>query len=63
MITEIPTELLITENELAAKSSVSPEEIRVLFQGERRHRIFSTRRDVWTAAERLAKLQMGMENV
>ena len=57
-ILEIPDQLIASANELAAMSRVTPEEIQVLFQGERRDITSRTRERVWAEAERLAKGQM-----
>lgn len=57
-ILEIPDQLIASANELAAMSTVSREEIQMLFTGERRDITSRTRERVWQEAERLAKGQM-----
>lgn len=60
-LTQIPDELsmdVAKANELAAICRVTPEEIQVLFQGERCDITSRTGERVWQEAERLAKGQM-----
>ena len=61
-ITEIPDELL-AEVKQASDSLVTPEEVAVLFQGERRDVLSRAREVVWSESLRAAYRQMRMEDV
>lgn len=57
---EIPEELLASATELAAMSTVSREEIQMLFQGERRNNPTGNRA-VWSNEARTARKMMAEE--
>lgn len=54
--------MLENENKLAAASTITQEEIAMLFQGERRDRMYSARDSLWSESIRQAYRQMRMED-
>ena len=56
------SDTLLLGDKMLSASRVTMDEVKMLFQGERRDTMYTTRCSVWTESQRMAYRQMRMED-